>query len=175
MALFRRKKEKEVRKVEELPEPPRFPEMKEIKEAIRPSPVIPPITAAPITRLPEIKIAKLPEEKGGLIPSLMAPSAALPAIPAVPRLVRAREIEPVTEPVTKSREPVFVKIDKFESALSAFEEIKRRLEESFELLEKIKKARAKEKEEIDAWEKEIEGIRENIKELDEKLFGKVEV
>lgn len=173
MGLFGKKKEKEGKRAEELPEPPRFPEMREIKEAIRPAPIIPPITAPTLERLPElpeITVARLPEERERLIPSVMAPAAvpARPIIPSVHRMVREER------EVTKSREPIFVKIDKFESALSAFEEIKRRLQESFELLEKIKRTRGKEEEEISVWEKEVEGIKENIDALDKKLFGKVE-
>lgn len=179
MALFWKKKEKEKKKAEELPEPPPFPEMREIKEAVKPAPVIPPVSTVPepistppLARGPTIKISRLPEEKERLIPSVMAP-AAIPAAPTRPTVVRAAKEE--REAAKLREEPIFVKIDRFESALSAFEEIKRRLKESFELLEKIKRTRSKEKEEIDAWEREINEIKENLDALDKKLFGRIGV
>lgn len=172
MALFGLKKKRkedelteEVMPVPSFPraQPMQFPEMNEIKSAIKPFPSSPiqleqpRIISQPMTteQIPVMPMARITRE--------------------IDDTIEPREEEPARETtISKLREPIFVKIDKFEDALSNFEEIKKRLHESFELLERIKRIRGKEEEEIASWEKEIEEIKAKMFELDKKLFSRVE-
>lgn len=82
--------------------------------------------------------------------------------------------ERTEERISRGREPIFIKIDKFSEALSNFESIRKKIEEIDDLLKRTKEIRQKEQEEFDAWEKEIIEIKEKINIIDEKLFSKLE-
>lgn len=94
-----------------------------------------------------------------------------------PSRLRIRDIsEPMGNAVSaKSKEPIYIKIDKFESAQEDFEDIKQRLHDSFELLDKIKSVRGREEEEeLEVWEREVENIKRRLLDIDRNLFSKVD-
>ncbi len=188
MALFglkKRKKEDELtEEITPVPsfqnaQPMQFPEISEIKNAIKPFPSSPIRLEEPKIMFQPMTFPKMPES--GMSEGEEKPVVSRQIIPRtrvtreIDDTIEPREEQPVRETsIAKLREPIFVKIDKFEDALSNFEEIKRRLHESFELLERIKRIRGKEEEEIESWEKEIEEIKTKMFELDKKLFSRVE-
>ena len=90
--------------------------------------------------------------------------------------MRIRDIsEPLEAPIrAKARGPIYVKIEKFESALSDFEEIRKRLHESFELLEKVKSIRGREEEELETWEREVDNIKKKLLDIDRNLFNRTD-
>ena len=144
MALFSKKKE-----VKELPkfESPLFPEIP--REQMLPE----------LPSLPEI------------------PSFSMPAPQPEPMRVQQRPFTfDISEGrgISKLKEPIFVKIDKFRDALSNLEFIKRKLQESSELLEKIKEIRGSEEEELEKWSQEINVIKEKVSQIDKKLFSEIE-
>ena len=98
------------------------------------------------------------------------------AKPAEKPRIKIRDIsEPLEAPIReKAKGPVYVKIEKFESALSDFEEIRKRLHESFELLEKVKSIRGREEEELEAWEREVDNIKRKLLEIDRNLFNRAD-
>jgi len=73
----------------------------------------------------------------------------------------------------KRTEPLFVKLEKYEGALSTFNEIKLRVSEMDSMLKNIKEVKKQEEEEIDEWEKEIEMIKSRLDQIDKDLFNKV--
>ena len=97
-------------------------------------------------------------------------------IPAERPRIRIREISDSLETpiMAKAKGPIYVKIEKFESALSDFEDIRKRLHESFELLEKVKSIRGREEEELDAWEREVDNIKKKLLEIDRNLFNRTD-
>lgn len=105
----------------------------------------------------------------------------LPSIPSLPTLQSAK-ISPraFTMDISESREisrlkePIFVKIDKFRDALGNLELIKKKLQESSELLDKIRAIRSNEEEELEQWSHEINLIKEKVDMIDKKLFSEVE-
>jgi hypothetical protein len=152
-----------IKKKEAAPQAPPFPEIKAIKDTVNPEfPVFPdlPKTEAmvpPFTFEP-IKIYPPP-----------FPSTALPVFKPVTEEMSREETA-----VTKLREPIFVKIDKFKDALTHFEIVKKKLRDTTEMLDKIKEMRAKEDEELELWAKEVEAVKERLETIDRKLFSKIE-
>lgn len=186
MALFGGKKKKI--EIADLPSPPspKFPEISEIRSTIMPS-------SAPQSMPFKLEQPKQMTQPFSLKPVSYEESDNKTEEPAedyeqekimpAPRIVQkrvTREVdnreskEYIKPSVSKLKEPIFVKIDKFEEALATFEEVKKRLQESFELLERIRSMRDKEEEEISNWEKEIEEIKAKMFELDKELFSRVE-
>lgn len=74
----------------------------------------------------------------------------------------------------KSTEPIFIRIDKFENSLKIFQTAKRKISEIEELLKNTKELKAKEQEELTAWEEEILQLKMQIEKVDEDIFSKVE-
>lgn len=175
MGLFSKKKKEQEQEVLTPVMPPvpsslRFPEIEEIKNTVMP------IQQAYSERqIQMLKPISIPSITQPILPKFSAEEIK-PETEALPKkVIREIDEEYQAEPsIARLKEPIFVKIDKFDEALNNFEEIKKRLHESFELLEKIKNIRGKEEEEIEAWEKEIEEIKAKMFELDKELFSKVE-
>jgi hypothetical protein len=78
------------------------------------------------------------------------------------------------KPQEKKAEPVFIRLDKFETTIEAFEEIKAKIIEIEDLLKKIKEVKTKEEEELVSWEKEIQVIKTRIDSIDKNIFNKLD-
>ncbi|MBI2628771.1 hypothetical protein HYW74_01675 [Candidatus Pacearchaeota archaeon] len=74
---------------------------------------------------------------------------------------------------TKKSEPLFIKLDKYESTLSTFNEIKLRVGEIESLLRNIKEIKSKEERELDDWEREIQTIKARLDQVDRELFKNI--
>ncbi len=73
----------------------------------------------------------------------------------------------------KKSEPLFIKLDKYESTLSTFNEIKLRVSEIESLLKNIKEIKSKEESELDDWEREIQTIKARLDQVDRELFKNI--
>ncbi len=67
--------------------------------------------------------------------------------------------------------PVFVRIDKFENAISSFHEIKKKVVEIESLLKTVKDIRSKEETELSEWEAELQDMKSKIENIDKNLFS----
>jgi len=190
--LFGKKKEPEA--VKEMPVPPRFPEMEEVKNAIKPAVSQPSIFLPPLPQSPSLPpLTPIIRERPVERPSMMQYTSGYPIMPMPQEMPREmpERIQEISMPSPrrvivseeeaygygsrkKSKEPIYVKIEHFKVALASFEEIKKRLQDSFDLLDKIKETRAGEQEKINNWEKEMEEIKTRISELENKLFSRIE-
>jgi hypothetical protein len=121
---------------------------------------------------------EMPRER----PSEMSELPSLPSLPSLPMFSSEIKAQPreftmdISENrgISKLKEPIFVKIDKFRDALSNLEVIKKKLQESSELLDKIKAIRSNEEEELEEWSHELNLIKEKVAAIDKKLFSEIE-
>ncbi len=179
MQLFKKKKE-DAKGLFELPELPGFPEMREIKEALKPrEEAIPPLPALPSASQYPVQAQQLQRpdiRKTEEIGSMSAPLTReiMPVQMPRPSYQTQGENEEQVQRGSKQREPIFVKIDKFNDALNNFEAIKQKISEIDSLLKKVKETRTKEQEEIDSWEREVEEIMSKVNNIDQKLFNKLD-
>jgi hypothetical protein len=153
MGIFNKKKEvdKELPSLPSLPEMPTFPE--------------------------------LPKERGAPLMNLQQFTVSVPQLPSEfesrtqPRSmvmeIGEEEKKGMTEIAKLKEQPIFVKIDKYREAVMNLEMIKKKLQETSNLLEKIKETRAKEEEELNIWVEEVNTIKEKIEMIDKKLFGSI--
>ena len=70
-------------------------------------------------------------------------------------------------------EPLFIRLDTFESALSSFNEIKLRTHEIETLVRNIKEVKIKEEKELNEWEREIQTIKTRLEQIDKEIFEKI--
>jgi len=76
-------------------------------------------------------------------------------------------------PRTVSKEPVFIKLDKFKEATEKFNEIKEKVLEIEESLRKLKEVKEKEDAELRSWDQEMQLIRQKVETIDDSLFNKI--
>lgn len=70
-------------------------------------------------------------------------------------------------------EPIFVRIDNFEEAISIFDETSQKLSEIEDLLGKIKHVRSEEEKELQSWEVNVKKLKQEIEKIDRDIFSKV--
>ncbi|GAI51278.1 unnamed protein product, partial [marine sediment metagenome] len=79
-----------------------------------------------------------------------------------------------TPKLTKKSEPIFIRLDKFQTAIEIFEEIKTQVQEIDNLLKKTKEIKIKEEQELSDWEREIQIIKSRIDLIDKNIFNKLD-
>ena len=151
MNIFHKSKE-EIPKLPELPNLPDFPSINDIMQARESS--LPPIIPSIPTNNSEKRTIELPE---------INYSKQAPQFP----LANSTDRFPI------SKEPLFIKIDKFQEAINRFSEIKEKIGEIDSSIRKIKEIKEREEQEIREWEAEIQQVKEKIANIDSSLFNKI--
>jgi hypothetical protein len=91
--------------------------------------------------------------------------------PGQPRIPVYRPQTPQTQ---IRKEPLFVRIDKFEGALRDFEDISVKVKRIEELITEIKSLREKEDREFLEWEKDLHIIKSRLDSIDRTLFSQLD-
>ena len=73
----------------------------------------------------------------------------------------------------KQDEPIFVRIDKFQSAQKNFDKIKSKSKEIETILRKVKELKSKEDKEIQSWTEDLEMIKSRLVEIESDIFDKI--
>lgn len=76
--------------------------------------------------------------------------------------------------MTKSLEPIFIRIDKFEESLQILEKTKEKILEMEKILGDIKRAKEEEEQQLEFWEQEIQTIKGQIDKIDKNIFSQIE-
>jgi hypothetical protein len=74
----------------------------------------------------------------------------------------------------KKKEPVFIRIDKFEESMKAFEKAKKEVLEIERVLKDIMKVKEEEEKQLETWSKDIVRVKEQIDKVDKDIFSKLE-
>lgn len=91
-----------------------------------------------------------------------------------PRSLEMSDWSPPEVKNVKSAEPLFIKLDTFEKAISSFNEIKLRVGEVETLLRNIRELKTQEDRELNDWENEIETIKARLEQIDHEIFERME-
>lgn len=76
-------------------------------------------------------------------------------------------------PIHSKKEPVFIRLDKFEETMKIFEDAKKQISEIESMLRNIKKKKEDEERELGNWEKSIQLIKSQIEKIDNEVFSKI--
>ena len=71
----------------------------------------------------------------------------------------------------KENEPIYIRLDKFQTTQQAFYEIKNKIDEIEKTLVKLKEIKEREDKELEEWEKETQLIKARLNAIDTHLFG----
>jgi len=97
----------------------------------------------------------------------------MPSIADTPRRTLELTANTPNTPITKQVEPIFVRIDKFQSAQKNFENIKEKVKEIESVLAKIKDVKSKEEVELKGWTEDVEKIKSRLAEVDSGIFDQI--
>jgi hypothetical protein len=75
--------------------------------------------------------------------------------------------------IVSKNQPVFIRLDKFEISLHAFNESKHKVIEIEKMLHDIRELKEQEEKELSLWENEIQSIKEQMEKIERDLFSKV--
>ena len=97
----------------------------------------------------------------------------LPSMTAAPKITREMSMSSTRETMPKHNEPIFIRIDKFQSAHKNFGEIKDKVEEIESVLKKIKDVRLHEETELKGWTEDIKKVKSRLAEIDTNIFDQI--
>jgi len=80
----------------------------------------------------------------------------------------------ISDTSPKKIEPIYIRLDKFESSVETLEEIKEKITEIENFLVKSREIKNKEEEELIDWENEIQDIKSKIDSIDKNLLDKLD-
>ena len=167
MGIFDKKEE-----VPSIPEIPKLPDLPEQNQDEMKLPELPPV---PKEKLPKPTFQQLGEQI--TLSSNKSKKEFIPKIPPKPLEKRTLEIspelQPSQQPQTRQTEPIFVRIDKFQTSQKNFTQIKEKVSEIESALKKTKQEKEKEDEEISAWQEDIEKIKSRLSEIDSEIFEQI--
>lgn len=89
---------------------------------------------------------------------------------------RMQEVPVTSESFAKPSEkiePIYVRLDKFKSAIKDFQIVQAKITEIENLLKEIREQKRKEDEELKGWEREIETIKIRMEAIEQNVFSKV--
>jgi len=72
--------------------------------------------------------------------------------------------------ITNDSKPIFVKLEKYKSAISTINELKKKIKEAEDLLSEIEQIKSQEDREISNWQKQVSDIKAKLLEIDRNLF-----
>lgn len=96
-----------------------------------------------------------------------------PQVQAIPQLPRSIPSAPRSRHSDSTR-PVFIRLDKFQMARSSLENVKTKLTEIEDLLKQIRDVKAKEDQELAAWETDIESVKRRLETITTEVFDRGE-
>ena len=84
-------------------------------------------------------------------------------------LINTARFEENTD-VHSERKPLFIKIDKYDDAVSTLNSVKSRLEEALSIVDELKEIRKNEDSQIEKWSEHLRQIKDKLMDVDNTLF-----
>lgn len=152
-------------------------EQPEEHETEYPNQEIPPVSGmqksrfnleSPLPQLPKTEISRpiLEEHEHFMPPKPVQLQKTRVELPKMPKEYNKQ--------IRKKDEPVFIRLDKFQTTIDAFNEIKNKVTEIESLLARTKELKQKEEKELEEWEREIESIKMKIDSIDREISNEMD-
>jgi len=175
MALFKKKEknEEEVPKFPELPKLPEFPDVKENHDG--PVPQLPSFPNSSLgdkfsqNTIKEAVTGKK-EDEGDKADEFADEEMQMMPKPLVTK--PGNMLQKNEKPETNKKEPIFIRIDKFEEGSQIFEEVKKQIISIEKMSADVAKTKEREDKELASWEAELKEIKEKIEKIDQNIFSK---
>ncbi len=142
-----------------------LPPPKEFEPRAFERPITPPVT--PIISPVITKSPISPQQPRSFQPEFK--SRPLPPPPQQPR-----NYQEIPEYKGRRTEPIYVRLDKFETTIQSLGEIKDKIVEIERILAKTKEVKAQEERELEEWEKEVHIIKTRLDSIDKNVFKELD-
>jgi predicted ribosome quality control (RQC) complex YloA/Tae2 family protein len=197
MGWFSKKEEKK-EKVPELPELPKLPELPNLKkeEPLHQLPSFPDSKIGAKFSQNAIKdaVTGKKEDEGldanefhekRMMPEPIKKPSTIEASPLKTREKLSREIQEDENPeeipeefeeaasIVKKKEPVFIRLDRFEESMKIFENARTKIADIESMLKDVETIKQEEEKELENWKSEIQKIKTQIENIDKDIFSKV--
>ena len=176
MAWFKKKE-----KIPQLREAPNLPEISTLNTiSVQPAIPLPPNqtqetikSAIASSEKKEVIIEEAPKavelgKEGSMIPSIQDYETP----ETTTQITKTTTIQYPSMPKSP-KEPVFIKIDRYESAVRDLDEIKKNLRDIEATLEKVRDVKLKEDLEITGWSQEIANIKAKLNSIESRVFNQI--
>lgn len=154
MGLFKKEVKKETTNefpsLPELPQIPAFP-----KKDIQPLPNFPKTSAGLEAIKNNVMDFETPERR----------TMEVSSVPPMPTM-------PVAQNIVRQKEPIYIKLDKFQDSVKSFEIIKAKAGDIEATLKKIKEIKDREDSELAEWESELQTMKARMESIDNAFFNK---
>tara|TARA_Y100000310_G_C20570650_1_gene757827 strand:- start:303 stop:713 length:411 start_codon:yes stop_codon:yes gene_type:complete len=124
-------------------------------------------------KLPPLEFPELPKSIPTFDSNKNMPEAS-PARPAMsaPTMPSARPVSsrPAMPTTPSNEQPLFIKVEKYQSVMDNLKKLKAKLSEADDSLAKLTKLRDEEGRELSAWHSDLEKVKGQLMEIDKKLF-----
>ena len=130
-------------------------------------------------KIPEGLHIKEEQEEESMIPPKPSVNEIIPELPKIssisntPKKTLELTANTPNKPITKQIEPIFVRIDKFQSAQKNLDSIKDKVKEIEIGLKKIKDVKLREETELKGWTEDVEKIKSRLTEIDSDIFNQI--
>lgn len=175
MSWFNKKNEDEL-EIPKLPELPDIPDFNFTNNLVQQGiPNLPEPEIKTLPFIPEFRPSNFQETERFVVPPFKDNSEINEITNNI--IPRTREIQSFSgfnQFQAKKTEPLYIRLDKFQTTLESFKEIKKKIMEIEELLNRTREIKIKEEEELSEWENEIKGIKARIDFIDKNIFNKLE-
>lgn len=93
--------------------------------------------------------------------------------PLALKQINSKKVQSIEPPMTRPSEPIFVRIDKFQSSQDSFQKILSKVSEIEKTLEKLKSVKQQEEEELAKWSAEVEQLKSRLSDIDDNIFSQL--
>ena len=184
MSLFKKKKKEEINEASGLPELPKLPELpdfpgeeKASKEKIPQLPSFPTSSLGQKFSQDAIKdaVTGKKEGEGGFAEDMEEDLEMHLPLTKIGREEIGEEPKHFSTTKSKlSKDPIFIRVDKFEEGLNTFKKAKIKISEIEEMLKDIRHIKNQEEKELEEWENQLKEIKSQIQRVDTDVFSKIE-
>jgi len=88
-------------------------------------------------------------------------------IPERPKIISPQRMQRID---MNSNKPLFIKIERYKEAMQIIDNIRSKISEAEDVLRELSRIRREEDKELDAWHNDINRIKSQLLEIDQKLF-----
>lgn len=156
-------------KLPDLPDFDKLPDLPELNTPIYPRP-LPPLPNLNFDRKNVLSNANQNVSNINLNQNMQDKGLSLPSLPNKEKEAYQNEL---IQEKPRKQDQIFVKLDKFQSALANFESIKEKIKAIEADLMKMREIREREDLELKEWEQEVQSIRVRIQSIENSLFKRV--
>tara|TARA_Y100000310_G_scaffold343906_1_gene453830 strand:+ start:5345 stop:5857 length:513 start_codon:yes stop_codon:yes gene_type:complete len=87
-----------------------------------------------------------------------------------PNMPVERSIAPIERPIERREGHIYVELDQYKEAIAKVDRVKEKIKQAEDVLDELNKLKLEEEKEIEAWRRYLQDVKNNLLDVDKKLF-----